>query len=76
MLENLQPPKNASAYCKVARILENLQPSDQEILKAAILDSELWSSNTLSNTLRSRGISIADVTITKHRKRLCTCFRD
>jgi hypothetical protein len=76
MLENLEPPKNAATYCKVAKVIETLQPSDQEILKAAILDSELWLANTLSNSLRSRGLSIADVTITKHRKNLCACFRD
>jgi hypothetical protein len=76
MLEDLQPPRNGTLNCKVADMVNSLEPADKEILQAAVLNTQLWGSNTLSNALKIRGLSIAGVTITRHRKRLCTCYRD
>jgi hypothetical protein len=75
MLEDLVPPRNGSEYCKVAITLSDLSADDKAILEAALADTESWAANTLSNQLRLRGISLADVTLTKHRRKTCACHR-
>ena len=75
MLENLETPKNRAVYCKIDQILQELEVSDQEILKAAIADKDRWGAKTLQNSLRERGLSVADTTISKHRNKTCACYR-
>jgi hypothetical protein len=75
MLEGLTPPPNKAEYCKIAQIIETLDPSDAKIFQEAVNNTELWGSRTLSTALRTRGVSIADTTITKHRSRGCACYR-
>jgi hypothetical protein len=75
MLEDLTPPRNRSKYCKVADTLEELSPDDRAILQAALDDTNAWAANTLSTQLTLRGVSLADVTITKHRRNTCACHR-
>lgn len=75
MLEDLTPPVNKSVYCKVADIMETLEQADQKILEAALAREDVWKAKTLSVELRKRGISMADTTITKHRRRVCACYR-
>ena len=55
--------------------LADLEPGDREILYAAIADTQNWPASTLSTQLRLKGLSLADVTITKHRRRACACYR-
>lgn len=76
MLEGLEPPKNKAVYCKVDQMRETLSSEDFEILIAAIDDRDKWPAKTLQNSLRQRGVSIADTTISKHRLRACACYRD
>lgn len=75
MLEGLTPPPSKTVFCKVADLAETMTPEDQKIFFAAIDDAEKWRANTLSIELRRRGVSIADVTITKHRTQACACYR-
>lgn len=76
MLENITAPKNKAIYCKVAQVLETLDKKDQEILNSWLEDEAVWSANGISKTLRAHTpISLADTTITKHRKRICACYR-
>lgn len=75
MLEGLTPAQNRSVYCKIDMIKSTLEPEDQKILETSVNDYETWSSKGLSKALRERGISVADTTITKHRERLCACYR-
>lgn len=75
MLEGLEPNKSKSVYCKVAQTLETLEKKDQDILNQALADKEKWSDKGLSNALRERGVSLADTTLSKHRKLICACFR-
>ena len=75
MLEGLEPPKNKTEFCKVDHVISQLEESDAKILQEALDDTERWKHKTLSNALRSRGISLADTTISKHRFKVCACFR-
>lgn len=75
MLEGLTPPENKSVFCKVKETLSSLDDSDRKILEDALADTERWKHKTLSNALRAKGVSLADTTISKHRLRVCACFR-
>lgn len=75
MLEGLEPPKNKAVYCKIALTLEQLDEADKTILTNALEDVEKWGAKTLSNALRTKGLSLADTTISKHRNKTCACFR-
>lgn len=76
MLEGLTPPSNKTVFCKIDNLAAEMTPEDRAIFMAAIADHITWPANTLSNALRQRSVSVADVTITKHRLRTCACFRD
>jgi len=75
MLEGLEPSQNRSFYCKVDTLKDELEPKDYQILIDAIADTERWTAKGLQNALKRRGLSLADTTITKHRNKLCNCFR-
>lgn len=75
MLEGLEPPKNKSVFCKVSDVMNELEEADVQILQAALADTDRWKHKTLSNALRAKGISLADTTISKHRLRVCACYR-
>lgn len=76
MLEGMTPPKNNSVYCRVADMAAEMTETDRAIFIEAMDDLDNWKANTLSIALRQRGISVADTTIAKHRKRACACYRD
>jgi hypothetical protein len=75
MLDGLKPPPNRAEYCKIADMSAEMKESDRTIFIEAIDDVDNWKANTLSMALRQRGISVADTTINKHRKRACACYR-
>lgn len=75
MLEGLTPPKNKSEFCKVEQILSKLSEADRVVLVEALDNQMLWPHATLARAIRQRGVSLADVTIAKHRIRTCACFR-
>jgi len=75
MLEGLTPPQNKAVYCKVKETLASLEDSDKKILEEALADTDRWKHKTLSNALRAKGLSLSDTTISKHRLRVCACFR-
>ena len=75
MLEGLEPPKNRAVFCKVSDVMNELEESDVKIMQEALDDTERWKHKTLSNALRAKGVSLADTTISKHRLRVCACYR-
>lgn len=76
MLEGLKPPLNKVYYCRVSQLMAELDEADQEILNQAIADYQSWPAKTLQNALKERGLTLADTTITKHRKKLCACVKE
>jgi hypothetical protein len=76
MLEGLEPTKNRVYYCKVDLLKKELDTKDYQILIDAIADADKWSAKGLQTALRTRGVILADTTITKHRNQVCNCFRD
>jgi hypothetical protein len=74
MLEDLRPPTAHRRSCKVSAILETLSKSDQEILTAAIFDTQNWPIKTLSKALSEKGLQISDTPLTSHRFKNCACF--
>jgi hypothetical protein len=74
MLEGLEPKKK-NAACAVRKLMDTLGDKDSKILTDAVADVATWTSNALSTALRDRGIIVADHTITKHRNRICVCYR-
>jgi hypothetical protein len=75
MLEGMKPGKRKSHVCKIATTVEELNITDGQILAEAIIDSTRWPANTLATELRKRGVSLSDMTILRHRKKTCACFR-
>lgn len=75
MLEGMKPAKSKRDVCKVATTIEELDATDSEILVAAISDANTWPAATLASELRKRGLSISDMTILRHRKKTCVCYR-
>ena len=76
MLEGMKPTKKKSYVCKVSTIIEELDSTDAEILSAAIGDDKTWPAAMLATELRKRKLSISDMTILRHRKQTCVCYRE
>jgi len=66
-------PHVKEVSCRVRLLLKTLSEQDQEVLGAAVNDVARWPARTLSNSLKERGITLTDLTITKHRKGFCSC---
>ena len=75
MLEGLKPPRNKKYVCKVATSIEKLDTADGEVLAAAINDEKTWPAHTLATELGKRGLPLSDMTILRHRKKSCVCYR-
>jgi hypothetical protein len=73
MLEGLAPNKK-DALCILMSKAADLDKSDYDILMEA-LESPLWSSNGLSEALRSRGFIVHKGAVANHRKKTCSCAR-
>ena len=76
MLEGMKPARRVGDVCKVATSIKRLDAPDSEILASAIIDGISWPAHTLATELRKRGLSISDMTIARHRKKACVCFRE
>jgi len=72
LLDDMNPHKTATG-CKVWKIRQGLEPSDQKLWDAMINDAELWKAETLSRQLRPRGIQVASSVIRLHRDMNCAC---
>lgn len=72
MLENLQPEAKVFP-CAVRTMWEGLKPSDQVIFVNALNDLDAWSTKGLERALKTRGLSITETPIRKHRMRRCSC---
>lgn len=75
MLENLKP-KLRQFSCKVRLLIEELEPTDAEILTKAIADERGWPANTLSHSLRDLGIQVGQEVIRRHRTGVCSCSKN
>lgn len=61
--------------CRTRDVYDSLQEADKEILMSLLSDFTV-SDNSLSNALRDQaGIVIADTSLAKHRRGLCSCSR-
>lgn len=61
--------------CRTREIYDSLEAADKEILMSLLCDFTV-SDNALSNALRDQaGIVIADTSLAKHRRGLCSCSR-
>lgn len=68
-------PHVKEVSCKVRMLLITLSEQDQEVLATAVHDEQRWPARTLSNSLKQRGVSLTDLTITKHRRGFCSCSK-
>lgn len=73
LLEDLQPPIRATE-CLVSRLAAGLDDKDKIIFIDAIDSETKWSASGLSTALRKKDLWIADVTITRHRRKTCGCY--
>lgn len=74
LLDGLTPPRKLFP-CKVRDTYETLDPKDATILKEAMGNIDGWGAKTLSNELAKRGITLSDLSITRHRRNICSCGR-
>lgn len=74
MLENMTPPSRV-IRCKVGRIIDSLEESDQVIMENALRETGVWSAKALARELTARGLSITEGPLGVHRTKDCGCFR-
>ena len=58
MLEGLTPPAKKPLQCKLSRLREALDKSDQKILDDAVANTEDWPTETLVRELRKHGVDV------------------
>lgn len=73
MLENLKIPTRKYP-CRVGDFYATLSEADKEILMSYLADPNV-ADKALETALRQEGITIADTSIAKHRRGLCSCSR-
>ncbi len=73
MLEGLTPPAKKPLQCKLSRLREALEKSDQKILDEAVANIEDWPTETLVRELRRFGLDVGRETIRAHRRGDCLC---
>ena len=73
MLENLSKEKLALP-CKIIRLRQGLEPTDQKRLDDALIDNE-WPSATLAKQLTALGLGVSGHVIANHRKGICSCSK-
>jgi hypothetical protein len=73
LLDGLSPVKQLEP-CKVGRTIIELEPSDAQVLIAALEDPR-WAPRGLSKALSSRGVNIAPDTLQNHMKKMCRCSK-
>jgi hypothetical protein len=73
MLEGLTPPARKPLQCKLSRLREGLDKSDQKILDGAVANVEDWPTETLVRELRKHGLDVGRETIRAHRRGDCVC---
>lgn len=74
MLEGLTPPVRQKGKCKAQRLIDLLPPKDADLLQS-FLDDPAWVAETLSRSLRDRGVTLGAKTIREHRESRCFCER-
>lgn len=74
MLEDLTPPSK-TVRCKMGRIYDSLDGSDQSILDKALDSAEIWSAKALARELTNRGLAITEGPLALHRSKSCGCYR-
>lgn len=74
MLEGLTPPVRQKGKCKAQRLIDSLEPKDADLLQS-FLDDPAWVAETLSRSLRERGVMLGAKTIREHRESRCFCER-
>lgn len=74
MLEDLTPPSK-TVRCKMGRIYDSLEGSDQSILEKALGAPEVWSAKALARELTNRGLAITEGPLALHRSKSCGCYR-
>jgi hypothetical protein len=73
MLEDLSKPIRMRS-CAVRTILATLNAADQKILVEAVMDQS-WKMSTLESALASKGITLGQGSIKRHRFEECSCSK-
>lgn len=74
MLEDLTPPSR-NIRCKMGRIYDSLDDTDQGILDKALGSPNVWSAKALARELTNRGLAITEGPLALHRTKSCGCYR-
>lgn len=72
ILDNMQP-EHKNKGCKIWRIRQDLELSDQKILDDLVGNELEWSAEVLARQLVARGVSIGAQSIRVHRTGNCAC---
>ena len=72
MLEGLKPLPRKQRGCGYTKALQEMDPSDQQILEGAMAD-ESWSTYGLAKAIRERGVDINYQVLYRHRTKGCAC---
>ena len=79
MLENLNQYANEPSgpnTCKVRSIRGTLDEDDKTRLDVALANTQGFSTNSLYQGLNNLGIKIGYNSLSRHRKKLCSCERN
>jgi hypothetical protein len=73
LLSDLQLPKRQWP-CAVRTVADTLEPADQDILLAAVMNPE-WQYLSLERALAQKGVTLSQNTIKRHRLKGCSCWK-
>jgi hypothetical protein len=73
MLEDLAFPIRQFP-CRIRTAKTELSEKDATILESAVMNLE-WPCGTLQNQLSTRGITVSEKSIKKHREKRCSCWK-
>jgi len=75
LLDELNKPPVKKWPCAVRKVIEGLEKADATILAAAVMSPD-WPMRTLSQTLKTKGITLGETPIKAHRLKTCSCWAD
>lgn len=75
LLDELNKPPMKKWPCAVRRVIATLDKDDAEILTVAVVNED-WPVRTLSQTLKTKGITLGETPIKAHRLKTCSCWAE
>ena len=74
LLDDLQLPPKRIRLCNLGMLYNTLEPDDKQRLLDAVNNPQ-WSATGLAKALEAKGLSVGHQSITRHRRKDCSCSK-